>query len=187
MDPLAKDLIEIISWTVAIGAGVIAAYRALHELKLNRQQRTLELKWKKAKLAKEIVAAYEDKDQFNAAHHLLAWNAREYQLEDGERVRIDSDMVMHALRTKNLKFTKTEKYIRDCMIVYFESISRLEHFIRRDLVDFEDIKFNFAYAVGRMARQRKVVALFLSNYHQDNMASGFLARYDEWKNTPPKT
>ena len=180
MDQLTKDLIQILAWAVAMGAGIITAYRALHELKLNRQQRALELKWKKAKLAKEVIAEYEAKEQFGIAHLLLAWNAREYQLPDGQRTTIDFDTVMQALRVENRTFSSKEKYIRDALILYFDAISRLEHFIQRDLIDFEDVRYIFVYAVGRIAPQKAVIQSFLGMYHKDNLAAGFLKRFPEW-------
>ena len=178
MDQLTKDIIQILAWTVAMGAGIIAAYRGLHELKLSRTQRTLELKWKKAKLAKEIINEFESLEQFRTAHQLLAWNARDYTIDGVDKVNITFAMVLESLRTERLNFSKTERFIRDSLILYFDSVSRLEHYIRRDLVDFEDVRLIFEYAISRIQSEREVFDQYLSKYHTDGLAVGFLNRYE---------
>jgi hypothetical protein len=47
MNPIAKDLLQILALAVAIVGGLIAAFKALDETRENRRQRVRELRWKR--------------------------------------------------------------------------------------------------------------------------------------------
>ena len=48
MDPFWKDAVEMFFWLVASVGGVVAAFRGLHQMRLNRDQRAEELRWQRA-------------------------------------------------------------------------------------------------------------------------------------------
>lgn len=41
-----KDIIQIVVWVVAIVGGLIAAFKAVHEMRQTRQVRAQELRWR---------------------------------------------------------------------------------------------------------------------------------------------
>jgi len=177
MDPFLKDIIQIAAWCIAIIAGIVTAFKALYEIKKNRELRDRELKWNKAKLARELIQEFESHSGFSVAHQLIVWSSREYQINSGKVQKIDKKTVLDSIRIDDTKFSDVEIFIRDRLIKYFHSLSRLEHFIVRELVDFEDVKYDFEYSSKKISEDSEIYYMYLKKYHSDELAVNFLNRF----------
>ena len=84
MDPLWKDAVQMFFWLVASIGGVVAAFRGLHQMRQNRDQRAEELRWQRARESKLLVDEMEKSSGANAAMRMLDWTGREYDIIEGE-------------------------------------------------------------------------------------------------------
>jgi hypothetical protein len=82
--------------------------------------------------------------------------------------------------------TACEIYIRDCFDWFFYFMDRIEHYILRSLIDFDDVKAVFKTYAHKIARDRETYNGFL-RFHEYELAGKFLDRYDNpsaWEKFP---
>lgn len=185
LDPFLKDVIQVLSWITAIVAGIVAAFKALHEMRETRKLRVQELRWKKAHLGREVLVKFMEKGHVRDALKMLDWSGREYEVMPGQKVRINSDDMLGALRphTAADHFTAMEAYVRDCFDALFEGLEIFEHYLRTDLLDFRDIEFPLDYYVCKLADRREVMVKFMRAYSYE-LAVAFLGRFPVYAKSP---
>jgi len=178
MDPIVKDIVQIISLAVAIVGGLVAAFKALDEVRENRRQRVRELRWKKAELAREIVDKLYSSKRFHDALIMVDWTGREYEIAPGNVQEINWGDLPGALRLweEPISFDEKEIYIRDCFDELFDGLNLLEHYLRTDLLDFKDVEFPMAYYVGKIIERHEAVAEFMNHYGY-RLAKSFVERF----------
>jgi hypothetical protein len=104
---------------------------------------------------------------------------RTYQLRSGQTETISYLEVIEALAHNEGKSrTEKEAYIREGFDWFFFRIDRIEHYVRRELIDFNDVKDIFKVYAHEMAKKRDVYDSFLG-YHGYDLARSFFARYSE--------
>ncbi len=180
MDPFAKDVVQVAAWVVAIVGGLIAAFKAIHETRENRRQRLRELRWKKAELAREIIDKLHSNKRLRDALVMVDWTGREFEISPGERKEISWDDLPGALRPweEPISFDEKEVYIRDCFDELFDGLNLLEHYLRTDLLDFEDVKFPMAYYIGKLKERGDAVRTFM-NHYGNRQAKAFVERFHD--------
>ena len=184
----AMDLIELLVKIVAIGGGLGAVYKFIYEIRENRKQRLAELQWKRANAAKELVDDIHKDEHAVRAVHMLDWctekEGQEYEIAPGQKVIITYDQVLQALG-KNKGESKDQKdgYIRDSFDWFFFRIDRIEHYIRRDLTEFEDVQAVFTVYTEEIGKHKPTYEDFLE-FHKYRLAKHFFARFPEYKNAP---
>lgn len=176
-----RELIQEFMWIVVSIGGLVAAFRGIHEVLLNRRQRQREHRWRQAEVAKTLLDEIWSNDASQAAMLMLDWTNREYEIEPGVTVRIVVEDVVGALRTEDISFDLKEAYIRDCFDEFLDGLQRLEHYIDIDLIHFEDVEYPVAYYVEELTNLREPVERYLKKY-DFTKTGAFLNRFEFWKN-----
>ncbi len=143
------DLVTLIGGVVAVGGGLIAAFKTIQELQQSRQQRCEELRWKQANIAKQLLDELFGHEYSENAVLMLDWNKgkREYVVGN-ESLMISYKDVITALKKEHSDLTREpsdslsekEIYIRECFDFFFYFVDRIKHYININLINFDDIK-----------------------------------------------
>ena len=148
----------------AVPAGVLGLFKWIYEMRANRQQRADELRWKRAQASRELLDDWDD-------------GSAEYRVNDDLKMTISYPEVLKALAlNKGEACAEWQEYIRDCFDWFFYRVDRIEHYIRRGLIQFEDVKDVFSSYARKVAAHKEVFDNFLQ-FHQYSLAREFLARY----------
>lgn len=173
-----NQLIETITHIVAIIGGLIAAYKLITEMKQARIQRHMDLRWKQANAAREMLKEMLASPLVNDATIMLDWTGREFTITPNQKATITFEEIQNALRTDNLIFTAKEVYIRDCADAFLFHVELIEQAIRNELIEFKDIKFPMEYYIAAMRKNDLYNAYtqFIKEYNYKN-ADRFLSRF----------
>jgi hypothetical protein len=174
-----KDKVELITHTVAIIGGLIAAYKVIVELHQNRIQRHQDLRWKQANAARELINEMLASPLANDATIMMDWTGREFQIKDERITTITFEDVQNGLRTDNLNFTSKEVYIRDCTDAFLFHVELIEQAIKNELIEFKDIKFPMEYYISAMKKNDlyNVYINFIKEYNYKN-SERFFSRFN---------
>lgn len=176
-----KDYFQIGTWAIGIFVGCLALYKGLVELAQSRTLRERELRWSKAKVAKDMLSEFELKGEYQRSCRMLDWKKCSFQINQELSHAVSRAEVLHALRADDLIFTEKEKYIRESFIEFFNCFEWLEHFIDRELIGIEDVKPVLSYRVKSMVDDKNVFEVFLKKYGYSE-ALRFLDRFSSWAN-----
>lgn len=176
LDPLVKDLIETVAVPLTLlvtVAGFVSESmknrhereRATEEARLAREQQQRDLRWQKAKLAKEIVDAdLHDEEQAMDAAKMLDVPDRMFDVRGIQKTVTTAD-VLTALRDESPGGDLEKgQFIRECFDVLFAAMQLLDHYIRVGLIELDDVRFPFAYYCSRMQQNREVFAGYMGRY-----------------------
>jgi hypothetical protein len=185
-----KDWIQLLVWIIGIAGVLGGLYKAAYEIRENRKQRLAELKWKRANAAKELVDDIHKDERALHAVHMLDWctdkEGQEYEIAPGHKVTITYDQVLQALgKNKGEPKDQKDAFIRDSFDWFFFRVDRIEHYIRRDLTEFEDVQAVFTVYAEQIGKHKPIYEDFL-DFHKYSLAKCFFARCPEYKN-PPKS
>jgi hypothetical protein len=176
-----RESAQLLGLAIGVPAAIVGLFKALYEIRANREQRSTELRWKRANLAKELLDDIHRHDQARNAVHMLDWRHAQivYELTAGHTETISYSDVLAALK-KNQAEAQGQKdiYIRDCFDWFFYRIDRIEHYIRRELIDFEDVKAVFKVYALEIAKEGLTYEDFL-DFHGYELARKFFARYTQ--------
>ena len=75
-----ESVLKITSLAVGVAGGLIAAFKAVSEMKLNRIQRVREHRWKQTGEAREFLAAIKNENMSSSALRMLDWSGRTYDI-----------------------------------------------------------------------------------------------------------
>ena len=184
-----KDLIQISAWSVASVGGVIAAFRAVAEMRRGRTVAARDLRFTKAEQGKKLVDELLSDKAASDALKMIDWSGLDFEIDKDRVETVTGDDVATALRPDYGPFTNKERFIRDCFDALFERCERFEHFVRIGLTDFEDISRPIDYYVNRMSRVDRVYNAYFDEFGYSLMPE-FLNRFNAWKErakTPPPT
>jgi hypothetical protein len=179
-DPFLKDVIQASAWLVAIVGGLLAAFKGLRELAESRRVRIEELRWKKAQLARDVLAGFFNNPRFRDAVTMLDWTGREYEIAPGRTAIVLWGDLTQALRAQGhgVSFDTKEVHIRDSFDALFDAMELLEHYLRTGLLEFEDVNFPMAYHVARLREHSSATEPFMRRYGYD-LALAFVNRFPE--------
>ncbi len=179
------DGFQAAAWIVASVGGVIAASKAVVELRKATRQRAADMRWKQAEMAKTCIDELSKCCFAQCAMKMLDWSGRSFECGSRKTGPITAETRRRALRTEGAVFApeSDEQFIRDAFDELFDGFERLEHFIRIDLIRFEDVENAYAYYLDRPARptERPVAEKFLTEYNF-GLALPFLDRFNVWHN-----
>ena len=173
-----KDFFQIAFWIAAVVGGLIASFKAIAEWRKD-------LRWKQAEMAKTCLDEIRNNQLASAALKMLDWDGRSFE----ESPNKSTSPIYHedrrsALRVVNPVFPPGDPgpFIRDAFDTLFDGFERLEHFIRIDLIRFEDVEQPFRYYVSKLAAPEEypVIQAFLKEY-SFVLAFRFLDRFAEWR------
>lgn len=163
---------------VALVAGILGLFRAIYEIRESRKLRAQELRWKQANSAKELLDDIHNHELEKSAVNMLdCWDSsEEYEIAPGQKEAISYDEVLKALAKNGLESrSDTEKYIRKCFDWFFYRVDRIQHYINRGLIDFEDVRAIFTIYAKLLTKDWKTYDDFLS-FHGYDLARSFLLR-----------
>lgn len=163
---------------VALMAGILGLFKAIYEIRESRKLRAEELRWKRANSAKELLDDIHNHELEKSAVHMLDWcdGQAEYEIAPGQKTIISYADVLAAL-AKNSSESRESKdiYIRDCFDWFFYRVERIQHYINRGLIDFEDVRAIFTIYAKQITKDWKIYDAFLS-FHEYDLARLFLLR-----------
>ena len=175
-----KDWAQIVTTLVGIAAFLFTAFKAIVEVKANRGQRSEELQWKQAQAAKGLLDDIHHDEFARQAVHMMDWpdgEPQRYKLSDGSTADIGYSDVLAALRlNKGEACDDRSRYIRDCFDWFFYRVDQIEHYIRRKLIQFDDVNVVFVSYARQVANHPEVFGGFLE-FHEYDLARAFFARY----------
>ena len=144
------------SWIATSLGGVITGLAALQEWDLSREQNARELRWKKGKLAMEVIDAMKADPFANKAMIMLDWTNRDFVLTSGKIARIRFEDLTGGLREHipgKFEFSESESFIRDCFDHFADHLQRIGHLIEIGLIHPEDVRHPLKYWAQRMAHK----------------------------------
>ena len=176
-----KDYFQIVAWLVASIGGVIAAFKAIVEVRLNRKQRESELRWKQAQLAKELLDEIEENSLIRNAKNLIDRHEYEYYVRENQIEIIHHEEVLDSLNKEVeslVSLNEKEKFIIECLEELFMKFERLEHLIVIKLIEFDDICDPLYWWVKVMNQRHNNYEEFLVKYDY-GQAINFLNRFNK--------
>lgn len=194
MNHLIKDIFQVLFWLGALIGGIITAFKAIVEMRLNRKQREEELRWNMAREAKSLWHEMWKNSFARNAMKMLDWTGREYEIKEGKFAQVFHEDVIKALRVivlgfddkkRSEGFDDKETFIRDCFDEFFDSIEDIEHYIIIHIIEFEDVKISLKYYIDIILNKpqfEKAVKDFMKAYNY-NLALNFIARIQEADNS----
>ena len=176
-----KDWVQLLVWIVGIAGGLVGFYKFAYEIRENRKQRLAELQWKRANAAKELVDDIHKDERAVHAVHMLDWctekEGLEYEIAPGHKNTITYDQVLEALgKNKGEPKDRKDAYIRDSFDWFFFRLDRIEHYVRRGLTEFEDVRPVFMIYAEEIAKHKSIYEDFL-DFHKYRLAKSFLSRF----------
>jgi hypothetical protein len=176
-----QEIEGIKEWSKFIGlvAAVASLVTGAYQLWLGRKQRATELLWKQINTAKELLSDIHTHDLAKGAVHMLDWchGSGEYEICPGQRVTISYDQVLAALKKSGESSpSKADEYIRDCFDWFFYRVDRIQHYINRELIDFQDVESVFRPYAKLIAHEHDTFYAFL-DFHEYSLAKEFLENY----------
>jgi hypothetical protein len=180
MDSDLKDWSQIGAWAIASIGGVIAAGKAVWEIRRSRIDREAEFRWKRAELGKSVLDEIWKQPLARSALRMLDWTGLTYPRGDQQTGVIDHALMFRSLRPTSGPFSPDEQFVRDCFDELFDGFERLEHFVQIRLILFEDIDSRLRYYISLLARNKQVYQKFLKKYGFI-LACALLERFESWK------
>lgn len=161
---------------VAVVAAIFGLFRAIYEITESRMLRAQELRWKRANSAKELLDDIHNHELEKNCVRMLDWcdgPALEYEIAPGQKAVISYADVLAAL-AKNGSESRDGKdaYIRDCFDWFFYRVDRIQHYINRGLIDFEDVRAIFKVYAREISKNWKTYDEFLT-FHEYHLARQF--------------
>lgn len=158
-----SNLLQNLAWLAAAGSLILSLVSYLSQQILNRQQRQLELRWRQAEAGKKLIDEMLSDENALAAMKMLDWNDVKFEIAPGNFQSVWEKDYLQALRIENLNFTDKEMFIRNCFDSLFYYAAMIEHYLKSNLIVFEDVAFPLDYYYKTMRRHKKVFDEFLNH------------------------
>ena len=173
-----KDWAQLLGLLIGVPVAAVGLFKALYEIRANREQRAAELLWKRVNTAKELLDDIHHHELAKSAVHMLDWreSQADYGLTSNQIETISYSDVLSALGKQLAECHAKDIYIRDCFDWFFYRVDRIEHYIRRKLIEFEDVESVFKVYAQHIARDAQIYHGFL-DFHGYDLARQFFMRY----------
>jgi len=181
-----KDWGQLLGYFVAVPAAILGFAKAFYEIGATRKQRAEELRWKQAQAAKELLDDVHHDKLASQAIHMMDWadGSAEYEIRDELSVVVNYPTVLNALALNQGESCDEQcAYIRDCFDWFFYRVDRIEHDIRRGLIQFEDVQEVFKVYAREVGYHEDVFNSFL-RFHEYNLAREFFERFRRLSSVP---
>jgi len=181
-----KDWGQLLGFFVAVPAAIVGFAKAIYEISASRKQRAEELRWKQAQAAKDLLDDIHHDKLASQAIHMMDWvdGSADYKIRDNLSVIISYPVVLSALALNQGEIcNERDAYIRDCFDWLFYRVDRLEHYIRRGLIQFEDVQMVFKVYAREVGYHEDVFRSFFQ-FHEYDLAREFFARYSKVPRVP---
>jgi hypothetical protein len=179
MNPFFKDLIQVLTWLVAAIGGLIAAFKAIAEMRQGNKDREEQFRWRQAEMAQTILDRTWNDELAKSALKMLDWSGLKYERKGGFTGHITHEEMWRALRVQNTTFTDDEQFVRDCFDKLFDDFGNIQHYLNIGLINWKDVEARLNYYVILLAERKKVYKDFLETYQFD-LALQLLDRFPKW-------
>jgi len=174
MPSLILDISQLVAWLVA-GVGVLfGVFRGLKEMRLSREARQTEQRWRRADLARQLLERLEGDEAVLAAFRMTDYDKGEIEVQG--RFTATRPEIKAALTVGRLKPVSKETQIRDCFHSLFSHLDHLEHYIRINLILFEDVQYPLEYWMNNLLADWRTVSKNLDAYNFP-LAKKFIERF----------
>lgn len=156
---------------VAILSGIGGLIKIAYEMNSSTRQKRLDLRWKKASLAREIIQEVLASRECRDALMMMDWEGKTYAKGEGRTEPIDYDRIAASLVPDvALDPDDDAVWLRDTFDVLFDRLRGIEIALRSSLVEFDDIRPFFDYYISKVHRSpvlRDAMLLYLEQYGYD--------------------
>lgn len=180
MNPILKETAQFLALVVTVTGGLIAAFKTIYEMKQSREQRTRELRWRQANIAKELLDEIFSHHCSERAALMLDWyeSKRLYEMKPEQYEWISYDEAIAALQKDQLEVLEEKDFhIRECFDFFLYFIDRIEHYIEIGLISFEDIEAPLRPYAKKMSYHKQIFDDFMLRQHEYELARKLLDRY----------
>lgn len=161
---------------VGVIAGLFGLFYNATSLLGATKQRSMELRWKQANMARELLKEIRSNEQSNAALMMLDWQGKQYRKPDGSSTQgIDyADLSVALTKASGYRSQDDDGiFIRDAFDILFEKMSEIQRHIESNLILHKDVGEFFAFYVERIFEtQNETLRLslfeFLVEYRYDS-------------------
>lgn len=181
LNPLTKDVAQVLSWVAAVVVGALAVWKAVGESRQNReqrertlesakadrQQREQELRWRRAQTGSGLVDRMLSDRLATDAMQMTDWSGRSYTLSDGTIGTIGQDDVIRGLRATRGGFGPKEAFVRDAFDALFLHLVRFEQAIAIDLTTLDDVRVPVDYYIIQMCHAKEIFAGYMTAFGHD--------------------
>lgn len=165
LDQNTMRWLEVLSTAVAAIAVIVTAAKFLAELRLGREQRAQDLRWKQAEAGKALNDELQLDPQAWAALQMLDGDGRIVTLPSGRQVAITHEQVRAALRGEADGDSERAVHVRDCFDALFYYFATMHHYAAQGLILRDDVAYPLEYYVPLLARtMRAEVMAYLDRY-----------------------
>jgi hypothetical protein len=146
-------------------------------------QREIELRWKQAGLAREMLDEIFDYGPSNNAWRMVD-GEEDYSDDKGNSYRIDMNLVRRALpQPWNDDCGGPDVYVRWCFDALLYYLERLEQSLQIAIVRLDDLAAGVTYYIALMAKDKKLFRDY-AKLICFNGAIAFMERFPEWREAP---
>ena len=167
---MGSDFVRELLTIVGIPGALVAAWRAIEELKNGNRERakathekSRENRHKQATAARDALSEIFNSAKARAAMQMLDWSGRSYFDGQVEHRILFSDLGT-ALRVQSLSFDAKERFIRDCFEDFFDHLELVQHYIEIEFIHFDDVAVPLSYYAGKIVGNMKAFEPFLDSY-----------------------
>jgi hypothetical protein len=179
------DWLQASAWVATAIAAGVTALKFWSELRLGREQRERDLRWKQAEAAKTLNDEMLDDAESKLALEMLDYTGRSFQFPSGRSSVVTHEDLRQAFDPANPATVDKLADIRYCFDGLYYYFATLQHHIKSTLILPEDVAFPLDYYVPLIAEYRPELEAYLTRYRL-HQAKAFLERYDSWKTAPTK-
>jgi len=146
-----------------IPAALLAAWKAIKELRNGNEEKVRENRHKQAAAARDALKDLFASEKARAAMQMLDWSGRTYADGKEQHTVFGSDLA-RALLTVNLTFDTKERMIRDCFEDFFDRLQLIEHYISIEFLNFHDMAVPVSYYARHIVANMTAFEPFLDGY-----------------------
>jgi hypothetical protein len=176
-----KDLKE---WTQALGIfGVaIAAFKGVWDMRISANQRKADLRWKQANAAKDLIADIHHDPHASKAVTMMDWSEGSSIHQVGpDSVSLDyvKDVLPALQKDQQSECRDKDFYIHNAFDWFFYYVDRIQHYIDRELIQYEDVRSVFKPYARKIGQHHDLYDKFLSSHDYD-LARKFFQKFPEY-------
>lgn len=169
------SIAQLLLWLVTAVGVLFGIFRGIREMRLTRETRQLEYRWRKADLARRVISDLESSESVKSALRLTDYDQNDIRISDDLIARpVD---IAAALSVKPLAPGSKEDTIRILFHDLFGHLEQLEHLISIDLIEFKDVEYPLTYWMRNFLANWPAYHANLRAYRFP-LAENFILRFD---------
>lgn len=176
MSRIILDISQLVTWFLASAGVVFGVFRGLREMRLSREVRQTEQRWRQADLARQLLERLEEDDAVRAAYRMTDYDKGEIEVQG--HFTATRQEIRTALTVGPLKPESKETQIRDSFHSLFNYLEHFEHYIRINLIFFEDVQYPLEYWMRNLLAEWRIISKNLDAYNFP-LAKSFIERFQQ--------